>query len=201
MVYSNENLYIMIPYSERRKVEGYFDLSLEGEEYASLIGGLTDMLASKTFQETDEGLGSIIVPILRAGKSMSNRMEKRLPLANTYQISMRRNMETLRPFVDWDEFCEIDMKLTKNVIIVDPALATGGSILETIKRLHEVGFKDENILIMSMFSSEVGLENIFSKYNNIKIHTVHLADGMRSDGYLIPDNGDTGDRLYGVRES
>lgn len=73
--------------------------------------------------------------------------------------------------------------------------------LKTIERAVKYGFKEENIIIMAMFGGEGGLEKVIGKYPKVKIYLAHKADGIREDGYLLPYNGDTGDRLYGVREN
>ncbi|WGX77632.1 uracil phosphoribosyltransferase (plasmid) [Paraclostridium bifermentans] len=201
MKFKHPNLFVMIPYSERDKVADFFDLNVVGEQYANMLGNLTDLLSEYAIKDGDIGENTVIAPILRAGLSMSNRLSKRLPMADVAQISMRRNLKTLKPFVAWDEFNKISDPENKNLFITDPALATGGSILKTIELAKKHGFKDENITIMAMFGDPVGLEKITIEYPYVKIYLAHMADGIREDGYLIPDNGDTGDRLYGVREN
>lgn len=196
-----ENLFVLIPKSERYKVKGYFDLDLKGEAYARLLGDLTKDLCDVALKNEKQGHNFVIVPILRAGKSMSSVVEKRLLEAEVAQISMRRNLKTLKPFVAWDEFENISHPHNKKMIITDPALATGGSILKTLERAINYGFKEDNIIIMSMFGWKGGIEKIISTYPKIKIYLVHMADGIREDGYLLPYNGDTGDRLYGEREN
>lgn len=196
-----ENIFVLIPKKERYKVAGFFDLNLKGEEYAKLLGKLTEDLCNIVLLNYNDGENTVIVPILRAGKSMSVVVEKRLPKAEVAQISMRRNLNTLKPFVAWDEFEAISSPENKKMIITDPALATGGSILNTIERAIKYGFEQHNIIIMAMFGCQGGLQRIISAYSKVKIYLVHEADGIREDGYLLPYNGDTGDRLYGVREN
>ena len=132
---------------------------------------------------------------------MSNRLTKRLPKADVARISMRRNLHTLKPFVAWDEFEQIKEPESKRVFITDPALATAGSILKSLEHMKKYGFKDENVVIMAMFGCQSGIERIFKEHPEVKLFLVHMADGIREDGYLLPYNGDTGDRLYGVREN
>ena len=110
-------------------------------------------------------------------------------------------MLTLKPFVAWDEFEQIKEPESKRVFITDPALATAGSILKTLEHMKKYGFKDENVVIMAMFGCQSGIERIFKEHPEVKLFLVHMADGIREDGYLLPYNGDTGDRLYGVREN
>lgn len=95
MNYKHPNLFVMIPYEERNRVSGYFDLSVVGEEYAKLLGDLTDELSTYAVSKNDVGENAVIIPILRAGMSMSNRLTKRLPKADVARISMRRNLHTL----------------------------------------------------------------------------------------------------------
>lgn len=201
MSFKHPNLFVMIPYSNRNIVEGFFDLDIVGEEYANLLGNLTDSLSEHVLKNDDKGEDTIIATILRAGQAMSNRLSRRLPKADVVQISMRRNLKTLTPFVAQDEFNQVNSPEDKKLIITDPALATGGSILKTLELAKKYGFRDENIIIMAMFGCQIGLERIIKEYPSIKIYLVHLADGIREDGYLLPYNGDTGDRLYGVREN
>lgn len=82
MNYKHPNLFVMIPYEERNRVSGYFDLSVVGEEYAKLLGDLTDELSTYAVSKNDVGENAVIIPILRAGMSMSNRLTKRLPKAD-----------------------------------------------------------------------------------------------------------------------
>lgn len=196
-----KNVNILIPFDERERVSSFFNLNIIGEEYAKALGDLTDELSELVFDIHEKGEDIVIVPILRAGRSMSDRLSKRLEKAEVAQISMRRNLKTLKPFVAWDEFHEIKNLPSKKIVIADPALATGGSIIKTIDRLVELGVDVSNILTMSMFGCEEGIERIIAKYPKVNIFLVHLADGIREDGYLLPYNGDTGDRLYGVREN
>lgn len=164
MNYKHPNLFVMIPYEERNRVSGYFDLSVVGEEYAKLLGDLTDELSTYAVSKNDVGENAVIIPILRAGMSMSNRLTKRLPKADVARISMRRNLHTLKPFVAWDEFEQIKEPESKRVFITDPALATAGSILKTLEHMKKYGFKDENVVIMAMFGCQSGIERIFKEH-------------------------------------
>lgn len=194
------NLFVMFSRAERHKVADYFELSVVGEQYANTLGQLTDLLSEYALEKGDYGQNTVVCPILRAGLSMSNRLMKRLPMAEIAKISMKRNLKTLEPYVEWDELNKINNIGSKKLIITDPAIATGGSILKTLEIARRCGFKNENIVIMAMFGGPMGLKKLASKYPDIKIYLTHMADGMRKDGYLLPYNGDTGDRLYGVRE-
>ena len=196
-----DNLTILIPRHKRDLVSFYFELDVVGEEYANLLGEITDKIADVMIDEDDKGIGTVISPILRAGKSISDRLVKRLPDAEVVEICMRRNIHTLKPMVAWDDFSKIQNKEEKRLIITDPALATGGSLVQAIELATQNGFNEKDIIILSMFACESGLENVFSKYPMIKIFLAHLADGIREDGYLLPYNGDTGDRLYGIRDN
>lgn len=70
MNYTHPNLFVMIPYEERNRVSGYFDLSVVGEEYAQLLGNLTDELSTYSVMKNDVGENTVIIPILRAGISL-----------------------------------------------------------------------------------------------------------------------------------
>ena len=121
-------------------------------------------------------------------------------LQNDFFISsMNYPTEETQKF--WDEFEQMKAPESKRVFITDPALATAGSILKTLEHMKKYGFKDENVVIMAMFGCQSGIERIFKEHPEVKLFLVHMADGIREDGYLLPYNGDTGDRLYGVREN
>ena len=175
MNYKHPNLFVMIPYEERNRVSGYFDLSVVGEEYAKLLGDLTDELSTYAVSKNDVGENAVIIPILRAGMSMSNRLTKRLPKADVARISMRRNLHTLKPFVAWDEFEQIKEPESKRVFITDPALATAGSILKTLEHMKKYGFKDENVVIMAMFGCQSGIERIFKRPGHQAAANHHAA--------------------------
>jgi uracil phosphoribosyltransferase len=191
----------MIPRSERYKVSDYFNLDVVGEAYDNSLGELTDLLSEYAVEKTDIGKNVVICPILRAGLSMSKRLEKRLPMAQVVRVNMKRNLETLEPYASWDEFDKISHPEEKRLIITDPALATGGSFLKAIELATKHGFKDKDIIIMAMFGGPMGIERLGKEHPEIKIYLVHMADGMREDGYLLPYNGDTGDRLFGIRDN
>ena len=76
MSYKHSNLFVMLPYEQRDKVAGYFDLDVVGEEYANLLGNLTDMLAEYAILKNDTGKDTVIATILRAGQAISNRLCK-----------------------------------------------------------------------------------------------------------------------------
>lgn len=196
-----DNLFVMLPLEKREEVADFFDLSVVGETYAKTIGKLTNRLFEYINEDYKRGNDIVIVPILRAGESMSNVVADKIPEALVVPISMRRNLKTLKPFVAWSKFEEIRNPETKKVIITDPALATGGSILKTLDFAKKYGIRTDKIIIMSMFGDKKGIDRILQKYPDVNIYLVHMADGIREDGYLLPYNGDTGDRLYGVREN
>ena len=111
---------ILIPFEERKKVSYFFDLNFIGKDYADALGNLTDDLSEIVFDEHETGHNMVIVPILRAGKSMSDRLSQRLKDVEVSKISMRRNLKTLKPFVAWDEFSSIKNLSFKKIIITDP---------------------------------------------------------------------------------
>lgn len=196
-----ENLYVLLPKERRKIVDFYFDMNVIGEEYANALGNLADQLADVALSKDDDGYNTVISPILRAGKSISNRISKRLPKAEIAEISMRRNIHTLKPMVAWDQYEDIANKEYKKLIITDPALATGGSLIQALDLAIRSGFREDNIIVFAMFACDSGIDAVFCKYPCIKIYLAHKADGIREDGYLLPYNGDTGDRLFGVREN
>lgn len=196
-----ETFMLVLPYAICAIVDHIGDVIVVGETYAKTIGKLTNRLFEYINEDYKRGNDIVIVPILRAGESMSNVVADKIPEALVVPISMRRNLKTLKPFVAWSKFEEIRNPETKKVIITDPALETGGSILRTLDFAKKYGIRTDKIIIMSMFGDKKGIDRILQKYPDVNIYLVHMADGIREDGYLLPYNGDTGDRLYGVREN
>ena len=135
------------------------------------------------------------VPILRAGMSMVDGIIKVIPNAKIGHIGLYRNEETLMPV-------EYYYKMPKNinkreVLILDPMLATGGSAVATIDRLKKDGVK--KIKFLCVISAPVGIEAINKAHPDVQIYTAHIDDCLNEVGYILPGLGDAGDRVYGTK--
>jgi uracil phosphoribosyltransferase len=135
------------------------------------------------------------VPILRAGMSMVDGIIKVMPNAKIGHIGLYRNEETLEPVEYYYKMPEhIDKR---EVLILDPMLATGGSAIQTITRLKRDGVK--KIKFLCVISSPEGIKKIQEVHPDVQIYTAHVDRCLNDVGYILPGLGDAGDRVYGTK--
>ena len=149
---------------------------------------------AKTTQKQLAGKKLAIVPILRAGLGMVDGIMKLIPAARIGHIGMYRDEESLEPveyFVKLPE--DIDQR---EVLVVDPMLATGGSAVMAIDALKKRGAT--RIKLITLVSAPVGVETVQKAHPDVDIYTAGLDEGLNEHGYIIPGLGDAGDRLFGT---
>ena len=136
-----------------------------------------------------------IIPILRAGLGMVDGLRALSPTANIGHVGLYRDEETLKPKT---YYFKLPVKAAEGpVVIVDPALATGGSADAAIQFVKEAGCKD--IRFMCIFASEVGVKLLYEKHPDVKIFAANYAPGpLSKEGYIFTAAGDAGDRLCGT---
>ncbi|MCW0953369.1 uracil phosphoribosyltransferase [Weissella ceti] len=147
-----------------------------------------------TIQKTLAGKKLAIVPILRAGLGMVDGIMKLIPAARIGHIGMYRDEETLEPveyFLKLPE--DIDQR---EVLMVDPMLATGGSADMAIDALKKRGAK--KIKLITVVAAPEGVAAVQKAHPDVDIYTAGLDDGLNEAGYIVPGLGDAGDRLYGT---
>jgi uracil phosphoribosyltransferase len=137
----------------------------------------------------------VIVPILRAGLGMTNGISNLIPSLKIAHVGMYRDPETLEPKVYYQKF-PANIKTAK-VIILDPLLATGGSVIKTIDILKEQGVKD--IVVLSLIGVMYGIKEIEKKHPDIKVYLAALDERLNDHAYIVPGLGDAGDRLFGTK--
>lgn len=135
------------------------------------------------------------VPILRAGMSMVEGIINVIPNAKIGHIGLYRNEETLEPV-------EYYYKMPKNidkreVLVLDPMLATGGSAIATIDRLKKDGVK--KIKFLCIIAAPEGLEKLKKAHKDVKIYCASKDRKLNDIGYILPGLGDAGDRVYGTK--
>ena len=136
----------------------------------------------------------VLVPILRAGLGMVDGMLTILPSAKIGHIGMCRNHDTLEPE---QYYCNLPADISeRTVFILDPMLATGGSLAAAITILKEKGAK--NIKVLSIVGAEVGVKKVLDTHPDVNIHLGVLDDCLNEKGYILPGLGDAGDRLFGT---
>lgn len=148
-----------------------------------------------TKQKVLAGKKMAIVPILRAGLGMVDGMLKLIPAAKVGHIGLYRDEETLQPV---EYFCKLPQDITeRDVIVVDPMLATGGSAADAIGLLKEKGAK--NIRLMCLISSPEGVKAVMTAHPDVDIYVGAIDEKLNEHGYIVPGLGDAGDRLYGTK--
>ena len=145
--------------------------------------------------EKIKGKKITVVPILRAGLGMMPGVLKLIPSAKVSVVGLYRNEETLEPV-------EYYVKLTKSIeeriaLIIDPMLATGGSVIATIDLLKRAGCK--SLKGIFMVAAPEGIENLTKAHPDVEIWVAAVDEKLNDIGYIIPGLGDAGDKIFGTK--
>lgn len=158
---------------------------------------ITTPLTSFKTQTIDSEINIIISPILRAGLIFTDEAIDILPQACIRHIGMYRDEKTLKPI--W-YYNRIPMDITNpektHVFITDPMLATGNSLIESIKLYLDKKIPEENIKLITIISAPEGITNIQEKFPNIELITAAVDSHLNEHGYIVPGMGDAGDRIF-----
>ncbi len=143
----------------------------------------------------------IILPILRAGLGLTMGFVDLYPEVITSHIGIYRDEESLKPVKYYFRFPKLKDKKNLKVIILDPMIATGGSVIFTIEYLLNMGIK--KITVVSLLSAPEGINAIekrFNKYEKkfMEIITCSMDERLNDKGYIVPGLGDAGDRMFGT---
>lgn len=146
----------------------------------------------------DEGAQLCVVSIVRSGDILLESIRKLVPGIRVGKILIQRDetTEDKRPILFYDKLPSDISKCF--VLLVDPMVATAGSMLTATDVLVKKGVNVDNMMFVNLFSCEEGLATIQSRYPNLKIITLAIDDYMNSDKYIVPGVGDFGDRYYGT---
>ena len=135
------------------------------------------------------------IPILRAGMGMLDGVLRVVPNAKIGHIGMYRDEETYQPV---NYFFKVPKGIEKReVFLLDPMLATGGSAIDAIDLLKEKGVK--KIKFLCIISAPEGIEAVTKKHPDVKIYTAHIDRELNNNKYICPGLGDAGDRIYGTK--
>lgn len=136
-----------------------------------------------------------VVPILRAGLGMLDGVLRLIPNAKISVVGLYRNEETLEPVAYFDKVVkDIDSRLG---LIVDPMLATGGTLIATIDLLKAKGC--ENILGLFLVAAPEGIEAVQKAHPDVDIYVAAIDERLNEKGYILPGLGDAGDKIFGTR--
>ena len=149
----------------------------------------------KTTAPTLKGKKFAVVPILRAGLGLVDGVLRMVPGARVGHIGLYRNEETLEPV---KYFCKMPKDVAeRDILIVDPMLATGGSAEAAIGFMKEYGCT--NIKLMVLLAAPEGIERIQRSHPDVDIYCGTVDEKLNDKGYIVPGLGDAGDRIFGTK--
>ena len=136
-----------------------------------------------------------IVPVLRAGLGMVDQMVALIPSAKIGHIGLYRDPETHKPV---EYYCKLPEDIaTRQVFVVDPMLATGGSAVAAIDFLKKHGCK--NIIMMNIIGAPEGVAAVQKAHPDVEIYLAALDEKLNEHAYIVPGLGDAGDRIFGTK--
>ena len=138
-----------------------------------------------------------VVPILRAGLGLLEGAQTLLPLASIYHLGLQRNEETLQPSCYLNSMPEKFDPQTR-VLIVDPMLATGGSIMTAMSELVQRGVEPSLIRIICVVACPPALQQLNVAYPGLIVYTATIDETLNDRGFIVPGLGDAGDRIFGT---
>lgn len=136
-----------------------------------------------------------VVPILRAGLGMTDGILNLIPAARVGHVGLYRDPETFQPI---EYFVKLPQDIEeRDLIVVDPMLATGGSAIEAINSLKKRGAK--KIRFMCLIAAPEGVDALKEAHADVDIYIAGLDEKLNDHGYIVPGLGDAGDRLFGTK--
>ena len=149
----------------------------------------------KTTVKELKGRKLCVVPILRAGLGMVDGMLALIPAAKVGHIGLYRDPETLKPV---EYYCKMPADISeREIFVVDPMLATGGSSVAAIQMLKDRGCS--HIHFMCIIAAPEGLKAMQEAHPDVDIYVGSLDEKLNEHGYIVPGLGDAGDRIFGTR--
>lgn len=180
-------------------------------ELANELGNLLTYEATKDFElepvtitawnqqpieiQQIKGKKVTVVPILRAGIGMLDGVLSLLPSAKVSVVGLYRNEETLEPVPYFEKFAgKMDERLA---LVLDPMLATGGSMIATLNMLKERGCSSIRVLVL--VAAPEGVKRVLEAHPDVDIYTASQDQRLNDQGYILPGLGDAGDKIFGTR--
>ncbi len=170
-------------------------LTYEATRDLPLVERVVETPICTTKAPTIKGKKFAVVPILRAGLGLVDGVLRMVPSARVGHIGLYRDEETLEPV---KYFCKMPKDISeRDVLIVDPMLATGGSASAAIGFMKEYGCT--NIKLMVLLAAPEGIERIRKDHPDVEIYCGAVDEKLNENGYIVPGLGDAGDRIFGTK--
>ena len=135
------------------------------------------------------------VPILRAGTGMLDAVLELVPSAKVGHIGLYRDPETLKPVT---YYCKLPADISeREVFVIDPMLATGGSAIDAVDKIKE--FNPKSIKFMGIIAAPEGIKALSEAHPDVDIFVSALDSHLNDHGYIVPGLGDAGDRIFGTK--
>lgn len=151
--------------------------------------------AGETEVQQIAGKKLTIVPILRAGLGMLDGVLQVIPNARVSVVGYERNEKTLKANAYYEKMVPELNK--RQVLVVDPMLATGGTLIATLDSLVQKGCK--TIIGLFLVAAPEGLEKVFAKHPDVEIYVAAIDSHLNENGYILPGLGDAGDKIFGTK--
>lgn len=149
----------------------------------------------KTKSQVLSGKKLAIIPILRAGLGMVDGLVNLIPAAKVGHVGLYRDPETLKPV---EYYCKLPEDIaSRELVVVDPMLATGGSAVAAIDVLKGYGAK--SIRLVNLVAAPEGIAEVQKYHPDVDIYVAAIDEKLNDHGYIVPGLGDAGDRLFGTK--
>ncbi|CAM0955231.1 unnamed protein product [Alopecurus aequalis] len=161
----------------------------------TITGEIQTPVAVSSVEFIDPREPVMVVPILRAGLALAENISSVLPATKTYHLGLRRDEETLQPSIYLNNLPDKIPEGTR-VLVVDPMLATGGTIVAAIDLLIERGVTSKQIKVISAVAAPPALTKLSNKYPGLHVYAGMIDSEVDEKGYIVPGLGDAGDRSF-----
>uniref|UniRef100_A0A6M2EUN3 uracil phosphoribosyltransferase n=1 Tax=Populus davidiana TaxID=266767 RepID=A0A6M2EUN3_9ROSI len=138
-----------------------------------------------------------IIPILRAGLALAEHASSILPATKTYHLGISRDEETLQPTIYLNKLPDTFPEGSR-VLVVDPMLATGGTIVASLQLIKERGVENQQIKVISAVAAPPALQKLSEKFPGLHVYTGIIDPTVNDKGFIVPGLGDAGDRSFGT---
>lgn len=209
----NKNVMVMDHPLVQHKISLMRDKNTGTKEFKALVNELSTLLCYEATRELPlesveietpvcvaktnviTGRKLALVPILRAGLGMVDGILSLVPVAKVGHIGMYRDEETLEPV---EYYCKLPEDIDeRDILVLDPMLATGGSACDAIRQIKAKGGK--NIKFICIFAAPEGIEKLTNEHPDVDVYVGVLDQKLNENGYIVPGVGDAGDRIFGTK--